>query len=138
MNMLQPSRVKHTKVHKGRNRAVASRGTELSFGSFGLKAEESTWLKANQLESAKRAMTRFVQRGGKIWTRVFPDKPRTAKSAEVGMGGGRGALSHFVAPVQAGRVIFEIDGLPEASAREALRLGAYKLPIKTRIVKREK
>ena len=134
--MFQPSRIKHTKTHKGKLRAVASRGTSLSFGSFGLKAEESSWIKANQLESARRVMARFIQRGGKIWTRVFPDKPRTAKSAEVGMGGGRGALSHFVAPVQAGRVIFEIDGLSEVLAREALRLGAHKLPIKTRIVKR--
>ena len=91
--MLQPSRIKHTKTHKGRLRAVASRGTSLSFGSFGLKAEESSWVKANQLESARRVMTRFIQRGGKIWTRVFPDKPRTAKSAEVGMGGGSRACS---------------------------------------------
>ncbi len=108
----------------------------MSFGSFGLKAEESSWIKSNQLEASRRVMTRFVQRGGKIWTRVFPDKPRTSKSSEVGMGGGRGALSHFVVPVEAGRVIFEIDGLPESSAREALRLGAFKLPIKTRIIKR--
>lgn len=134
---MQPSRIKHPKVHKGRLQKVATRGTTLSFGSFGLKSEESSWLKASQLESAKRAMTRFVQRGGKIWMRVFPDKPRTAKSSEVGMGGGRGSLSHFVAPVQAGRMIFEIDGLSEESARQALRLGAHKLPIKTRIVKRE-
>jgi len=134
--MLQPSRVKHTKVHKGKLKAKASRGTYLSFGSFGLKAEESTWLKSNQLEAARRVMTRFIQRGGKIWIRVFPDKARTAKSSEVGMGGGRGALSHFVAPVEAGKIIFEIDGLPETAAREALTLGAHKLPLKTRIVKR--
>ncbi len=134
--MLQPSRVKHTKVHKGKIRSVASRGTSLSFGTFGLKAEESSWLKANQLESARRAMARFVQRGGKIWIRVFPDKPRTAKSGETGLGGGRGPLSHFVVPVEAGRVLFEIDGLSEAATRQALRLAAHKLPIKTRIVKR--
>jgi large subunit ribosomal protein L16 len=134
--MLQPSRVKHTKVHKGRMRAVANRGTELSFGTYGLKADESSWLKANQLESARRAMSRLFARGGKIWTRVFPDKPRTAKSAEVGMGGGRGALSHFVAVVEAGRVLFEVDGVSEATAREALRLAAHKLPIKTRFIKR--
>ena len=134
--MLQPSRVRHVKVHKGKIRAVASRGTSLSYGTFGLKAEESSWLKANQLESARRAMARFVQRGGKIWTRVFPDKPRTAKSGETGLGGGRGPLSHFVVPVEAGRVLFEIDGLSEAVARQALRLAAHKLPIKTRIVKR--
>lgn len=139
--MLQPGRIKHRKVHKGKGRnradAVASRGTTLSFGSYGLKAIEGTWLKASQIESARRAMARFVQRGGKIWTRVFPDKPRTAKSGEVGLGGGAGALSHFVAPVQAGRILFEIDGLPEATTREALRLAAHKLPIKTRVVKRE-
>jgi len=134
--MLQPSRVKHTKVHKGKLKSVASRGTVLSFGTYGLKAEESSWLKANQLESARRVMARFIQRGGKIWTRVFPDKPRTAKSSEVGMGGGRGALSHFVASVEAGRVIFELDGLSEEAAKEALRLAAHKLPIKTRIIKR--
>lgn len=135
--MLQPSRVKHTKVHKGKLRSRTSRGAELSFGNFGLKSEESSWLKSNQLESARRVMARFVQRGGKIWTRVFPDKPRTAKSSEVGMGGGRGALSHFVVPVEAGRIIFEIDGLLESQAREALKLAAHKLPIKTRIVKRQ-
>ena len=134
--MLQPSRVKHTKVHKGRLKALSSRGTELSFGTYGLKAEESSWLKANQLESARRAMSRMFARGGKIWTSVFPDKPRTAKSAEVGMGGGRGALSHFVAVVEAGRMLFEVDGVTEQVAREALRLAAHKLPIKTRFVKR--
>lgn len=134
--MLQPSRVKHTKVHKGNLRAVANRGTELSFGTYGLKSEESSWLKANQLESARRAMSRLFARGGKIWTRVFPDKPRTAKSAEVGMGGGRGALSHFVAVVEAGRILFEVDGVSEATAREALRLAAHKLPVKTRFIKR--
>ncbi len=134
--MLQPSRVKHTKVHKGRLKAKSFRGNELSFGTFGLKAEESSWLKANQLESARRAMSRMFARGGKIWTRVFPDKPRTAKSAEVGMGGGRGALSHFVAVVEAGRMLFEVDGVTEQVAREALRLASHKLPIKTRFVKR--
>src|SRR3990167_11144106 len=134
--MLQPARIKHPKAHKGKLRAVASRGTSLSFGTFGLKAEESSWIKSNQLESARRVMARFIQRGGKIWIRAFPDKPRTAKSSEVGMGGGRGALSHFVAPIEAGRVIFELDGLSEDQAKEALRLAAHKLPMKTRIVKR--
>ena len=133
---MQPARVKHSKVHKGKLGKVATRGTVLSFGSFGLKADESSWVKSNQIESARRVMARFVQRGGIIWIRIFPDKPRTARSPELGMGGGRGPLDHFVAPVQAGRVIFEIDGLPEAQAREALRLGAHKLPLKTRIVKR--
>ena len=134
--MLQPGRIQHSKVHSGKLKARATRGAELSFGTFGLKAEESTWVKSNQLEAARKVMTRFIQRGGKIWTRVFPDKPRTAKSAEVGMGGGKGALSHFVAPVEAGRIIFEIDGLSETDAREALRLGSHKLPLKTRVIKR--
>jgi len=134
--MLQPSRVKHTKVHKGKLRELTSRGAELSFGTFGLKAEESSWLTSNQLESARKVMARFIQRGGKIWIRVFPDKPRTAKSSETGMGGGRGALSHFVVPVEAGRIIFEIDGLSEDQARKALQSATHKLPIKTRIVKR--
>lgn len=134
--MLQPSRVKHSKVHKGSLKAVAFRGTNLSFGTYGLKAEESSWIKANQLESARRAMSRFFARGGKIWTRVFPDKPRTAKSAAVGMGGGHGALSHFVAVVESGRILFEVDGVTEQVARDALRLASHKLPIKTRFIKR--
>lgn len=134
--MLQPGRIKHKKVHKGKLKAKSSRGTFLSFGSFGLKAEESSWIKSNQIESARRVMARFIQRGGKIWIRVFPDKPRTAKSSEVGMGGGTGSLSHFVAPVEAGRIIFEIDGVSPEVAREALKLGAHKLPVKTKIVSR--
>lgn len=133
---MQPARVKHPKVHKGRLKDKASRGTYLSFGSYGLKAKESSWLKANQLESARRVMTRFVQRGGKVWTRVFPDKPRTNHGGELGMGGGAGSLDHFVAVVEAGKIIFEIDGLPEEEARKALTLGSHKLPIRTRIVKR--
>lgn len=134
--MLQPGRIKHKKVHKGRLKAKSSRGTFLSFGSFGLKAEESSWIKSNQIESARRVMARFIQRGGKIWIRVFPDKPRTAKSSEVGMGGGTGSLSHFVAPVEAGRIIFEIDGVSPETARKALKLGGHKLPVKTKIVSR--
>lgn len=134
--MLQPARIQHSKVHKGRLRSRAKRGTELSFGIFGLKAEESTWLKSSQLESARKVLARYFQRGGKIWTRVFPDKPRTSKSAEVGMGGGKGGLSHFIVPVETGRVLFEVDGISEESAREALKKAAYKLPIKTRIIKR--
>lgn len=134
--MLQPARIQHSKVHKGRLRSRAKRGTDLSYGSFGLKAEESSWLKSNQLESARKVLSRYLQRGGKIWIRVFPDKPRTSKSAEVGMGGGKGGLSHFVVPVEVGRIIFEIDGVSDEIAREALKMVGYKLPIKTRIVKR--
>lgn len=136
--MLQPARIKHRKVHKGRLKAVATRGADLSFGSFGLKSLESSWVRANQLESARRAMTRFIQRGGKVWLRVFPDKPRTAKSGEVGLGGGAGSLSHFVVPVEAGRILFEIDGIMPDVARRALELAANKLPIKTKIVSRER
>lgn len=108
----------------------------MSFGSYGLKAEESSWLKSNQLESARKVLARYFQRGGKIWTRVFPDKPRTSKSAEVGMGGGKGGLSHFVVPIEVGRIIFEIDGVSDEVAKEALRMVGHKLPIKTRIIKR--
>lgn len=134
--MLQPARVRHSKVHKGRMSAASTRGTALAFGSYGLKAEESVWLTANQLESARRAITRLLQRGGKLWTRVFPHKPRTSKSAEVGMGGGRGSLSHFVAVVEAGRILFELDGVPEELARKAMNLAAHKLPVQTRFIKR--
>lgn len=134
--MLQPRRIKHPKVHKGRLKAAASRGTDLSFGSFGLKAMESSWLKVNQLEAARRTLIRYLEKGGKIWIRVFPDKPRTARSPELGMGGGAGSLSHFVAPVEAGRVIFELDGVSEEIAKEALELASHKLPIKTKFIKR--
>ena len=134
--MLQPARIQHAKVHKGHLRSRAKRGTELSFGSFGLKAEESSWIKSNQLESARKVLARYFQRGGKIWIRVFPDKPRTAKSAEVGMGGGKGGISHFVVPVEIGRVIFDIDGVSDSIAQEALVSAGHKLPIKTRIIKR--
>lgn len=134
--MLQPKRVKRTKVHQGRYRPVASRGSDLNFGSWGLKIEQSAWLTANQLEAARRVISRALARGGKIWIRVFPDQPRTAKSSEVGMGGGRGSLSHFVAPVGAGRIIFEIDGVSNELARRALMQAAHKLPVKTRVVQR--
>lgn len=132
--MLQPARIQHVKVHKGRLRTKAKRGTELSFGSYGIKAEESLWLTSNQIESARKVLARHFQRGGKVWIRIFPDKPRTAKSSEVGMGGGKGGLSHFVVPVEKGRIIFEVDGIPESMAREALKTAAHKLPIKVRFV----
>lgn len=135
--MLQPKRIKHKKVHKGKMSSAASRGNFVAFGLYGMKAEESTWIKANQIESARRVITKYLQKGGKIWIRIFPYKPRTAKSAEVGMGGGVGSLSHFVAPVEAGRILFEIDGVSEEKAKEALRRASYKLPIKTRFVKRK-
>lgn len=134
--MLQPRRIKHPKVHKGRLGARATRGVYLAFGAFGLKAMESSWIKVSQIESARRTIAKHLQKGGKIWIRVFPDKPRTARSPELGMGGGAGSLSHFVAPVEAGRILFEIDGVPEEVAKEAFRLADGKLPIKTKFIKR--
>ena len=134
--MLQPKRIKHRKVHKGKMKAVTGRGSYLSFGSYGLKAVETGWLKASQLESARRAITHFIKRGGKLWIRVFPDKPRTQKGAEVGMGGGAGSLSHFVVPTEAGRILFEMDGVTQEIARQAFRLASHKLPLKTKFVMR--
>lgn len=135
--MLQPRKVKHRKWQKGRSRTgITKGGAELSFGSFGLKAEGVAWLTARQIEAARRAMTRYVQRGGKIWVRIFPDKPRTTKGVEVPMGGGKGSVDHYVCPVKPGRILFEMDGITEEIAKEAMRLAGYKLPIKTRFVKR--
>ncbi|MBI2003460.1 MAG: 50S ribosomal protein L16 [Parcubacteria group bacterium] len=132
----QPRRIKHPKVHKGKLKKASSRGVNLAFGAYGLKAVESNWVKVNQIEAARRTLIRYLQKGGKIWVRVFPDKPRTARSPELGMGGGAGALSHFVAPVEAGRILFELDGISEDAAREAFKLASHKLPVKTRFVKR--
>ncbi|MEK9174919.1 MAG: 50S ribosomal protein L16 [Patescibacteria group bacterium] len=132
--MLLPKRVKHRKWQRGRTRGVAWRGNKLDFGSFGLKSLEAHWLTSRQLEAARRAMTHYLQRGGKIWIRVFPSKPVTKKGSEVGMGGGKGAVDHFVFPLKPGHVIFEIDGLAKDTAEEALRLAAHKLPVKTRII----
>ena len=117
-------------------RKVASRGTNLAFGSYGLKSLESGWVKVNQIEAARRTIIKYLEKGGKIWIRIFPDKPRTARSPELGMGGGAGGLSHFVAPIEAGRILFELDGIPENMAKEALELASHKLPVKTRFIKR--
>ena len=108
----------------------------MAFGSYGLKAIESSWITVNQIEAARRTLIRRLQKGGKIWIRIFPDKPRTARSPELGMGGGAGSLSHFVAPVEAGRILFELDGISEEAAKEAFKLASHKLPIKTRFIKR--
>jgi len=132
--MLQPKRIKHRKVHKGRLKEKTSRGYDINFGSYGLKALDSSWITGRQIEAARRSMTRYIKRGGKIWIRIFPDKPRTAKSAEVGMGGGSGALSHFIVPIEAGRILFEMDGVEKSVAEEAFRLASHKLPIKTKFV----
>ena len=132
--MLVPKKVKHRKHQRGVLSGKATQKNQLNFGTVGLRAIETRWLTARQIEAARRAMTRFVQRGGKIWIRIFPDKPVTFKGLEVGMGGGKGAVDHFVAPVKAGTILFEMDGVAEETAREALRLAAYKLPVKTKIV----
>lgn len=134
--MLLPKKVKHRKWHKtaGHKKGVAVRGSYLSFGSWGLKATEGGRLSSRQIEAARRAMTRHIQRGGKIWIRVFPDKPITRKPAETGMGHGKGSVEFFVAPILPGRVIFEIDGVADELAKEALTRAAHKLPVKTRII----
>lgn len=136
--MLSPRKVKHRKWQKGRRRGKGkeTRGTELSFGAYGLKAMAACWLTARQIEAARRAMTRYVQRGGKIWIRVFPDKPVTKKGVEVPMGGGKGSPDHYVVPIKAGRIIFEMDGVPQEMAKEAMRRAGHKLPIKTRFITR--
>jgi large subunit ribosomal protein L16 len=135
--MLTPRKVKHRKKQKGTVVGMSKGATQLDFGTFGLKAMESRWITARQIEAARRAMTSFVQRSGKIWIRIFPDKPITKKGAEVPMGGGKGSVDHFVAVVRRGRVLFEMDGVDESSAREALRLASHKLPIKTLFIKSE-
>ena len=134
--MLQPKRTKFRKVHKGRNRGLAQ-GTDVSFGTFGLKAVGRGRLTARQIEAARRAMTRAVKRQGKIWIRVFPDKPITAKPAETRMGSGKGSPEYWVAVVKPGRVMFEMNGVSEEIAKEAMRLASHKLPVKCKFVKRE-
>lgn len=134
--MLQPKKVKHRKWFKGRSRGIETRGANLTYGSFGLKAEEARWLTARQIEAARRSITHHIQRGGKVWIRIFPDKPVTKKPPEVTLGGGKGAVDHYVFPVRPGRVLFEMDGVSEKVAFEALRLAAHKLPMKTRFIKK--
>jgi len=135
--MLQPKKVKHRKMFKGRNRGAAMRGNTLAFGNFGLQAMTSGFLTARQIEAARIAMTRHVKRGGKVWIRVFPDKPISKKPAETRMGKGKGNPEAWVAPVKRGRVLYEMEGVDTEVAREALRLAAHKLPIRTRFVQRE-
>jgi len=135
--MLLPKRTKYRKQHRGRMKGRAGRGEKLSFGEYGLQALEPCWMTSRQIEAARRAIVRHVKRGGKLWIRVFPDKPVTAKPAETRMGGGKGAVDHWVAVVKPGRMVFEISGVPEEAAREAMRLAAHKLPIKTRFVNRQ-
>jgi large subunit ribosomal protein L16 len=135
--MLMPSKVKYRKQQRGRRAGTASRGATVSFGDYGLKALGDCWLTARQIEASRIAMTRFVKRGGKIWVRVFPDKPITKKPTEVRMGKGKGAPEGWVAVVKPGRILFEMEGVSESVAREAMRLAAHKLPIRTRFVARQ-
>ncbi|WP_198805406.1 50S ribosomal protein L16 [Leptolyngbya sp. BL0902] len=135
--MLSPKRTKFRKHHRGRMRGMAQRGSDISFGDFALQATEPCWLTSRQIEAARRAMTRYVRRGGKIWIRVFPDKPVTMRPAETRMGSGKGNPEYWVAVVKPGRIVFEIAGVPEATAREAMRLAAFKLPFKTKFIVRD-
>ncbi len=134
--MLMPKRVKYRKQMRGRMKGRASRGAKVTFGEFGLQAAEPCWMTSRQIEAARRAIVRYVRRGGKLWIRVFPDKPVTAKPAETRMGSGKGSVDHWVAVIRPGRVLFEIAGVTEEQAREAMRLAAHKLPIRTQFVRR--
>jgi len=135
--VLQPKRVKYRKTHKGHRRGKAHAGNTVAFGDFGLQALESAWLTSRQIEAARRALTHHIRRGGKIWIRIFPDKPVTKKPAETRMGSGKGAPDHWVAVVRPGRIIFEMEGVDEAIAKEAMRLASHKLPISTKVVIRD-
>lgn len=134
--MLMPKRVKYRRQHRGRMKGEAQRGNQLAYGEYGLQALEATWMTANQIEAARRAMTRYIKRGGQIWIKVFPDKPVSKKPAEVRMGSGKGSPEYWVAVVKPGRVLFEMSGVSEEVAREAMRLAAQKLPIKTKFIQR--
>lgn len=135
--MLMPKRTKYRKMHRGRRRGMAKGGTKVSFGEYGIKAMEEAWITARQIESARVAITRTVKRGGKVWITIFPDKPVTQKPAETRMGSGKGNPEFWVAVVKPGRVMFELSGVPEDMAREAMRRAGHKLPIKTKFVMRE-
>ena len=135
--MLLPKRVKYRRVHRGRMTGKATRGNKVTYGEYGLVALEPAWITSNQIEAARVAMTRYTKCGGQVWIKIFPDKPVTQKPAETRMGSGKGSPEYWVAVVKPGRVMFEIAGVSEETAREALRLASYKLPIKSKIVKRE-
>ena len=135
--MLLPKRVKYRRVHRGRMTGKATRGNKVSYGEFGLQALEPAWITSNQIESARIAMTRYIKRGGQVWIKIFPDKPVTKKPAGTRLGSGKGAPEYWVAVVKPGRVMFEISGVPEDAAREAMRLAMHKLPIKCKFVAKE-
>ena len=135
--MLLPKRVKYRRVHRGRLKGKATRGNTVSYGEYGLMATEPAWIKSNQIEAARIAMTRYIKRGGQVWIKIFPDKPVTEKPAETRMGSGKGSPEYWVAVVKPGRVMFEIGGVSEELAREALRLAAHTLPVKCKFVRKE-
>lgn len=135
--MLLPKRVKYRRVQRGRLTGKALRGNKVTYGDFGLVATEPAWITANQIEAARIAMTRYIKRGGQVWIKIFPDKPITEKPAETRMGSGKGSPEYWVAVVKPGRVLFEMDGIDEATAREAMRLAGHKLPIKTKFIMKE-
>ncbi len=131
-----PKKVKHREWHKGRSKGIETRATELNFGSFGLKSIDTKWITARQIEAARRVIIRYLKKGGKLWIRIFPDKPVTFKGNEVPMGGGKGGVDHYVYPIKPGRIIFELDGVKEEIAKEAFKIAGNKLPIKVKFVKR--
>lgn len=135
--MLMPKRVKYRKLMRGRLKGLSYRGNQVSFGTYGLQAVESKYVTSRQIEAARRAVVRYIRRGGKLWIRVFPDKPVTKRAAETRMGSGKGSVDHYVAPVRPGRVLFEMAGIREDLAREAFRLAAFKLPMKTQFITRD-
>lgn len=135
--MLMPRRQKHRKVHRGRMRGMAGRGNTIDFGTYALQAVEPHWITSRQIEAARRAIVRYVRRGGKLWIRIFPDKPVTQRAAETRMGSGKGNVEYYVAVVKPGRIIFEMTGVPEDQAREALRLAQHKLPMRTQFITRQ-
>ncbi len=134
--MLYPKKVKHRKWHRGTTKGVENRGTKIDFGDFALKAMEPKWITSRQIEAGRRAIIRYLRKGGKLWVRIFPDKPVTQKGVEVPMGGGKGTVDHYVFPIKPGRIIFELAGIEEKEAKEAFRKAADKLPIKAKFIKR--
>lgn len=136
MAILMPKKVKHRKWHKGRSKGIERRSVDLVFGSYGLKSLGTIWVTSRQIEAARRTIIRYFKKGGKLWVRIFPDKPITRKGAEVPMGGGKGSVDHYVYPIKPGRIIFEIEGIPEEQAKEAFRKAGDKLPVKTKFIKR--
>ena len=135
---LMPKRTKHRKQMRGHNRGKATRGNTVTYGTYGLQTLEAAWITSNQIEAARIAMTRFIKRGGKVWIKIFPDKPITKKPAETRMGSGKGSVEYWVAPVKPGRILFEMDGVSEDIAREAFRLASHKLPVKTKFINASK